>query len=435
MFPGPNAKKILADRERVYATSTDCSRVLIAGGEGATVTDVDGYRFFDFCCDASVMNLGRGNAKVRDAIINQVNTNIFSEHHHAPNPGAVALAEVLAARSPVKKPTKVFFSNSGTEANEAARKLCESYRYHRGEKTQRTKALYFLNGFAGRTKGSYAATTSKPEVQRDPFWDESAKSHSLYLPYPRRGGDSASFKNELARIDLSHVDWMLMELPCQGEGGVIPVDADALKHLYEETQKAGVLFIADVVQCGMGRIGTLFGCDLFPWLAPDILTMGKALGGGLPIGATLFRADLDWKEGEHSNTFGGGPVVMAAALAAFAETERMLKEGSVKNIEAIVRMALRACAEQFQDVIREVRGVGAMWAVELASTDARNRLIEIGEELVNEEHRGIRLLGAGRTSVRFVPPLVISEDELQEALHIFSKALGRLRAEGFVLVR
>lgn len=440
-FPGPKAKEYLLRRRKYYATSTDSSRVVPCRRVESYVIDVDGFWFLDLHCGASVMNLP--NSKLIERVVTrQFKENRFTEHHSNPSPGAIEVAELLAERSPVKKPSKVFFSNSGTEANEAARKLCEAYRYHRGERETRSRAIYFLNGFAGRTHGSLPATTSKPEGQRNPYWSHCDQINSLYLPFPQRGKDWSLLPALLARerdllgkpLKLAEVDWLLIELPCQGEGGVLPIDEEGLRLIYEKTQEAGIFFIADVIQCGVGRTGTMFGCDIFPWLRPDILNMGKALAEWSPVGATIFRADLDWKPGEHSNTFGGNPVAMASALAAFEETERLIEDGTVERLGSALESGLEELAKNFPDFILEIRGLGAMWAMEIINSSAKARLIEIGEEMVEETGFGLLLLGAGNVhnpnnAVRLMPPLTITNVELARAFSLLTTAFTMLRKE------
>lgn len=438
-FPGLNALQILEKRNRYYATSTDTSRVIPDRREGVFVIDVDGLRFIDLNCGASVLNLGQ-NTKVVNAIVEATGRNLFTEHHQGPNTDAIALAEILAEQSPVKKPSKVFFTSSGTEANEAAKKLSEAYRYHRSEKKKRKKGLYFLNGFAGRTHGTLIATTSNPEAQRNPYWNDCDKLNSCYLPYPQKGYDWKELKTCLQEgrdlfgntFLLEEVDYLLMELPCQGEGGVIPVDEEGLKYLFQTTQQAGIFFIADIVQCGMGRTGSIFACDRFPWFKPDMLTMAKALAGGISAGAVIFRADLDWKPNEHSNTFGGHPIAMSAALAAMRETERLITEGAVERLAKSLETRLRGLAEQFSDLILEVRGWGAMWGIEVRGSALKARLITQGEEIVNETGCGLMLLGAGNEFnhvVRVMPPLVITEQELDLAFSLLEKIFYSLQKE------
>lgn len=422
-FPGPKARAVLKDVSEYYATNTCFSRIVVSEGNGELVKDVDGNKFYDFHCDASVNNLGRNNSLIRRAIILQLESgNYFSEHHSAANPNAVELAKRLVKKSPVPKPAKVFFSNSGTEANEAARKLCRAYRIRSNEKW-RTKAIYFVNGFAGRTKGVIAGTSSKPEHQRDPFWDHCDQDNSIYIPYP-------SFLNwnlaleAFSKIDLSKIDRVLIELSCQGEGGIIPADSHAVNVMCKKAKKSGVIWIVDAVQCGMGRDGSLFGCEDMHGdeesiaLDPDIIILGKALGGGLPIGCTIFRSDLDFELGQHSNTFGGGELVMSAALAAFWQIEKVISSGHIKNVELMLWKNLSALHSDHIDIVTGSRGRGAMWALEFVSSNIRDRIIKLAEEMVLKAGRGLRLMGAGRKSIRIMPPINISLKSLNKALKI-----------------
>lgn len=424
-FPGPKTEAVLEKAKKYYATTTQDSRIVIAGGDGAIVTDVDGYQFYDLHCDASVNNLGRNDSGIRRQIIEQLSTgNFFSEHHNAPNEKASELAKILCEKSPVQKPSKVFFSNSGAEANEAARKLCAAYRHRMHESGRRT-AIYFKNGFAGRTKGVLAGTSSKSEVQSIPFLDHCDTLNSIYLPYPTKKNKEETLKS-FDNLILARVDRILIELSCQGEGGIIPADIDAVLEIITRAQNAGIICIVDAIQCGMGRDGSMFGCDhLIFSMEPDILTLGKALGGGLTIGATIFRSDLDFeKNGMHSNTFGGGPLVMSVALEVFPRVEHLVESGAVRNIENILSGYLFRICSGFQNVVEgEPRGRGAMWAVEFVNEGVRERVVKCAEEIVVSEGIGLRLLGAGRKSVRFMPPLTISDEDLKKALSIFEKVL------------
>ena len=229
------------------------------------------------------------------------------------------------------------------------------------------------------------------------------------------------------------MDRVQIELSCQGEGGIIPANGYAVSCMRQKAKEAGVVWIVDAIQCGMGRDGSLFGCEtLFtgagPAIEPDILTLGKALGGGLPIGATIFRSDLNFEPGQHSNTFGGGPLVASAALAAFSQLEHMVISGMVKTIESILGGGLlRIWADNPGVIAEEPRGRGAMWAVEFVSEDVRNRIIEMGEDLVLQHDAGLRLLGAGRKSIRFMPPFTITREELHEVLYLFEQVVVQYR--------
>lgn len=426
-FPGPKTRAYLKLAKLVYATTTAISRIGVVRAEGPFVFDADGFRFLDFHCDAGVNNLGHGNDAIHIALIDQIKTNAeHCETHNAPHPNALDLALLLFEESPVRKPAKVFFSNSGAEANEAAHKLCLAYRYYRGE-TKRRKTVYFLNGFAGRTAGVLAGTTSNPEAQRNPFWTHCDKENSIYLPYPREGENISEIIRKFELLPLKEVDRMLIEVPCQGEGGIIPIDENALYYLSEVCQAEGIFVISDCVQTGMGRTGTLFGADCFSWFKPDILTMGKALGGSLPTGATIFRADLDWRPGEHSNTFGGNPLVMAAGLAAFEETDKILKSGAINNLAHRIENWLRTFYEF--NIVTDVRGRGIMWAVEFSTAEIRDRAVELGEEYTAVKGCGLRLMRTGRKAIRIMPPITIDRAILGYGMNLLRDVIGDIDAE------
>lgn len=424
-FPGPITRKLLERAGKYCATTTADQEIVIVSGEGATVFDPDGFRFIDCQCDAAVNALGRNPQVVQRAIdAQQATGNLFAEHTGAPNPITVDLASMLSEKSPVRRakiftviaPPKVFLASSGAEANEAARKLCLAFR------KDRPKALYFQGGFAGRTGGVLAATSSKPEVQRDPFWTHCDKKNTIYAPFPRKNGDRKAYKDAFDKLPWEEINYLLIEVPCQGENGIIPVDELSLEYLYSKSQANDVIFIADCVQCGMGRVGTLFGCDIFPWLKPDILTLGKALAGGLPIGAAIFRPDLDWEKlGEHSTTFGGGPLPARVAYDVIKEIERLIKEEVIKKLEERLRSVLEKLVDYSRVV--EVRGIGAMWGMEFDTVQARDALIRTAARLTLTEGCGLRLLGAGRKAIRIMPPLTITSAELDQLFYLLDKAM------------
>ena len=423
-FPGTTTLAVLEDTATYYATNTMDSRILAARGDNAIITDPDGNTFIDLHCGAGVNNLGMNNLPIIAAIQAQLQTGIIhAEHHNAPNPLATELSELLARTCPVFQPAKVFLSNSGAEANEAAIKLCQAVNFHIGPPLQRSKAIYFENGFAGRTHGVLSATSSNPSVQRDPYWNHCDQENSIYLPYPSKK-NTALLQERLEKTNLEEVDRLLIELPCQGEGGIIPADEDTLYHLYDTTQKAGIIWITDAIQCGMGRCGVLYGPEVFPWLTSDILTLAKALGGGIPMGAIIFRADFDWQQGEHSNTFGGGPLASRVALTVIDQVSRLLAHGTVGFISGI----MKAFEQRFltHPCITDVRGIGAMWAIELTSPALRETLIRMGEETKSSQGHGLKLLGAGKKSVRIMPPLTIEQGLLTHALETIDGMLSEI---------
>ncbi|MDO8500154.1 MAG: aspartate aminotransferase family protein [bacterium] len=429
-FPGPIGRNLIADAEFYYVRNTQGSRICIEKRNGTIVTDYDGFHFIDLHCDASVNNLGGNHPAIMRAIDEQQRTgNIFSESHNAPNRTMVELAKKLIEKSPVPKPARVYMSNSGAEANEAAIKMCRAYRYIKGE-YWRKKALYFTNAFHGRTLGILPGTNSKPEVQRDPFMTHCDEENTIYLPYPKAGTNldpEETYATAIEAVDWMEINRLVIELPCQGEGGIIPADENVVKWLYDFTRRTGIIFIVDDIQCGMGRTGTLLGCDRYKWLEPDILTLGKALGGGIPIGVTICRAELDFaKQGMHSSTFGGGPLASRLGLVLLAEIEQLISDGTVERLRLALSLRLQQIQRKFPKIILETRGVGAMWAHEIVTAELRDAVQKKGEDLVNTECYGLRLLGAGRKAIRFMPPLNINHSLLNYALNLYEKVLSSL---------
>lgn len=425
-FPGPISTQLLKDADTYCATTTMASRICVSRRYGPIVEDYDGFKFIDFHCDASVNNLGGDHPVLKEAMLSQAGTgNFFSEHNNSPVDQTVRLSKLLTEKSPVPTPAKVYIGNSGAEANEAALKLCRCYRWRHGEEN-RWSTIFFENAFHGRTLGILPGTSSKPETQRDPFWTSWDKNHTHTPPYPTKGTNAYYFKKYFADIDPNLISIVFIELPCQGEGGVIPADMELVRYVYEWTRKHDIFFVVDSIQCGMGRTGHLFGCDptVWGWLKPDILVLGKALGGGQPNGATIYKSDLDFKPGMHSSTFGGGPVVTTTSLAAFKEIEKLILNGTVGLLAERLRADLTDIQEKFPHFITETRGVGAMWAHEIVSPEIRDRVIEKCEELVETEECGLRLLGAGRKAIRFMPPLNIDHKTLELGFSLYEKVLS-----------
>ena len=200
-----------------------------------------------------------------------------------------------------------------------------------------------------------------------------------------------------------------------------------MKEIYKATRENGIFFIVDAIQCGMGRTGTLFGTERWPWLTPDILTLGKAFGGGIPIGIAIFRADLDFqKKGMHSSTFGGGPMASRAGLAVLVEIQRLIEDGTIAGLEKRLSFHLTELEKKFPALILETRGIGAMWAHKIVSTEQRDQIIKRCEDLAAEEEYGVRLLAAGRKAIRFMPPLNIPYDVLQLGLSLYEKVLSSM---------
>jgi 4-aminobutyrate aminotransferase len=343
----------------------------------------------------------------------------------------VRLAEEMAAIVPVGRGSgdvRSFFSNSGTEANEAALKLA---RYRTG----RVNVIAFLGSFHGRTMGSLAATSSK-WVQRRGFGPMMpGMFHAPYAncyrcPVGARPESCAAecldYLEDQIMIHLVSPDEVAAVLvePIQGEGGYVVPPAEFHTRLREITSKHGILLIADEVQSGMGRTGRMFACEHFG-LDVDIVTVAKGIASGLPLGVTTARSDImTWPPGAHASTFGGNPVSSAAAIA----TIGLLKNGLVQNADVVgeyLQARLRALMDKHA-LIGDVRGKGLMIGVELVRDRTTKERATVERDRVVQEmfRRGVLLLGAGRNAIRFAPPLVLNKDQADTIATTFDAALG-----------
>ena len=430
-LPGPNAAAIIArDRARVSPSYTRDYPFVMAKGEGAVVEDVDGNVFLDCAAGIAVTGTGHSHPDVVKAIVGQVHKYLHmsgTDFYYEPQ---VQLAEEMAAIVPIGTrdgEVRSFFSNSGTEAIEAALKLA---RYA----TKRVNIIAFLGSFHGRTLGSLATTSSK-YVQRKGFGPMMpGVYHAPYANCYRCpvgatpdscAAECLSYLEDQILVHLvspDEVAGILVE-PIQGEGGYVVPPAQFLQRLRELTSQHGMLLIADEVQSGMGRTGRMFACDHVDVTA-DIVTVAKGIASGLPLGVTSSRAAvMTWPPGAHASTFGGNPVSCVAAL----ETIRVLKNGLVRNAEVVgehLMGRLRGLMDK-HPIIGDVRGKGLMIGVELVrdrvtkerATTERDRLVQ------DMFTRGVLILGAGRNAVRFAPPLVLTKDQADAAVTIFDEAL------------
>jgi len=357
--PGPRAREVIQRDAKYLATTTKTSPIVAKRAEGSVVEDVDGNTFIDFSSGIAVLALGHGHPKVVEAVRKQVGELAHFAGTDFYYDIQTRLAERLARISPGKNAKKVFFANSGTEANEAALKIA---RYH----TRRSMFLAFLGAFHGRTMGALSLTASK-RVQRERFSPMMpGVVHVPYaycyrcpyqLTYPSCDLYCANIIEDLYMKTVAppgDTAGIFVE-PVQGEGGYVVPPPGWLSRIAAIAKDNDLLLIADEVQTGFGRTGKMFAVE-HEGVVPDILTVAKALGGGLPIGGAIFDASLDFEvSGAHSNTFGGNLVACASALATLDAIEG---EGLVANAERLgKRMAARldAMKEEFP-IIGDHRG-------------------------------------------------------------------------------
>ncbi len=343
----------------------------------------------------------------------------------------MALGQVLAKIAPIGDRAKTFFSNSGTEAVEAAIKLA---RYH----TQRFNIIAFVGSFHGRTLGSLSLTTSRT-VQRRGFGPMApGVFHAPYAnPYrcPIGPSDAAGCTREcLAYVEnqiLTHlvspdeVAAIVVE-PIQGEGGYVVPPPEFLQGLAGIAAQHGMLFVVDEVQSGIGRTGKMFAIE-HAGVQPDIIVAAKGIASGLPMGVTIAHEDvMDWPVGAHSNTFGGNPIACAAALT----TIELVQDGLMQNAADIghfLQGALRELAHRHR-LIGDVRGCGLMIGIELVrNRQTKERATSERDALVIAAfRRGLLILGAGPNTIRLSPPLIITREQAETAVGILEDALTEI---------
>jgi acetylornithine/N-succinyldiaminopimelate aminotransferase len=362
-------------------------------GEGARLTDSDGKEYLDFLAGISVCSVGHCHPAVVDAVRRQVGTLTHTSNLYLTE-GGVRLAEHLCESS---LGGKAFLCNSGTEANECAIKLARKHAH--GRDISKPEIVVLEGAFHGRTMGSLSAT---PGLRNENFIP--------YLPgFPAVPRDNV----DALTAAVSERTAAVMIEPIQGETGVHVVPDEMIVAARELCDAVGALLVFDEIQTGMGRTGSLWAYEQLS-VRPDVLTTAKALGGGLPVGACVTStetADILGR-GDHGSTFAGGPLVAAASLAAFGVIDDPELLRRVRDLGGRLREGLEAI-----DAVAEVRGRGLMLGARLRGTDAKEAAARALDD-------GLIVNPIGSDTLRFLPPLVIGEAEVDEALEILGRTLG-----------
>ena len=430
-LPGPKAAALIARDHAVLSPSYTRPYPLAAErGEGALIYDVDGNRFLDCNAGIAVAATGHCHPRVADAIQRQAAKLIHMSGTDFYYENMVQLAEKLAALAPGPAPRRVYFGNSGTEAIEAGLKLA---RYHTG----RDKFIGFLGGFHGRTMGALSLTASK-SVQRARFGP--LVPGVTHIPYANCYRCSYGKQPETCAVECVRVieDQLFKTIlpaqevagivvePVQGEGGYVNPPQKFFDELAEVARRNGILLIFDEVQSGMGRTGKMWAAEHYS-MSPDIFAAAKGIASGMPLSATIARADImQWKPGAHASTFGGNPVAVAASLATIELLEQELLENATR-IGAHLRTRMADWPKRFPCVGR-IGGMGLMIGIEIVrdqqtrerAKDWRDRL----EQMCFE--RGVLVLGAGENTIRLSPPLVITRDQADFLADTLEECLAQL---------
>jgi 4-aminobutyrate aminotransferase/(S)-3-amino-2-methylpropionate transaminase len=433
-IPGPRSRELLARREAAVPRGPyNATPIFVKEGDGALLTDVDGNRLLDFAGGIGCLNVGHRNGAVISAARAQLEHFTHACFHVTPYEGYVALAERLNARVPGAFPKKTLFANSGAEAVENAVKIARAA-------TGREAVIAFEDGFHGRTLLAMSLTSKvhpykagfgpfAPEVYRAPY--AYCYRCSYHLEYPGCGVACADALEDYFRryVAVENVAAVIVE-PVLGEGGFVAPPREFLPKLREITQRHGILLIADEVQTGFGRTGKLFAIE-HSGIVPDILITAKSLAAGLPLSSVTGRAEIMDVPGPGGlgGTFGGNPVALAAAHAVLDQME----QGGLLARAGRIGEALAARAASWRDrfaVIGDIRGLGAMWALELvkdrkSKTPAKDETAAVAKRAYE---RGLVTITAGTYGniLRTLMPLVISDAQLAEGLDVLEACLAEV---------
>lgn len=363
--------------------------IALVKGKGLVVTDADGKQYLDFLGGIATNILGHAHPAIIKAVTKQVSTLSHVSNFYV-HPHAVELAEKLAAMTGDKS-AKVFFCQSGAEANEAALKL--------SRRTGKVRIVAAQGAFHGRTMGALSIT-GQP-AKREPFLP--LIKGVKHVPF----GDIEAMRKAITKKTA-----MVILEPIMGEAGVIVPPADYLREVRALCDAKGALLVIDAVQTGMGRTGDWFGYE-YSGITPDVITLAKGLGGGLPLGAMIAlgkAADL-FQPGDHGSTFGGNPVTTAAGLAAikFMESQKILKKVEKQGVYLITELAVIPG-------VAEVRGAGLLLGIELGTLKAA----DIAKALQNE---GVLVNAANPTTIRIAPALIVTDAQLKKFVAIFKKVI------------
>ena len=429
-LPGPKAQEWLKKDKLFISQSYPRSYpAVIERGEGVWVWDVDGNKFLDVNAGIAVCAVGHCHPEVVAAIKEQAEKLIHISGTDFYYPYQVQIAEKLAEIVPGAQNKRAFLTNSGTEANEAAMKLA---RY----KTRRPFFLAFTGAFHGRTYGTMSLSASK-YVHKSHFGP--FVPHVIHVPFPDPYRTPFGVKKEeVVDAVLSYIEDVVFHKlvdpedvaavfyePIQGEGGYVVPPKDFYGKLKELTDRYGILTVVDEIQSGMGRTGRMFAIEHFN-VIPDIVTIAKGIASGLPLGAMVApRSLMDWEVGTHANTFGGNPIACMAALKTIEILEREAIENAEKMGEFLLG-ELKKVQERYPEVIGDVRGIGLMIGVDFVKDrETKEPDGKLRDKVVYEAFkRGLLMLGAGDSVIRWAPPLIITKEQLTVALEIFDEAIG-----------
>ena len=394
-----NTHDIIAEGEQYLLHTYNRYQIVLDHGDGMYLYDTEGRRYLDFCAGITVFALGYNNKELNEAISRQLGKIVHTSNYFYNEPASEAARKLVTA-SGMKR---VFFTNSGTEAVEGALKSALRYAYDRDGHGGH-EIIAMRHSFHGRSLGALSVTMN--DHYQDPF-------------RPLLAGIKEAVFNDLESVRSAVTDKtcaIILE-PVQGEGGIYPADAQFLKGLRELCDEKDILLIFDEIQCGMGRTGTMFACQRYG-VKPDIMTVAKALGCGLPIGAFLTNDKAaSLKPGDHGSTYGGNPLVCAAASKIFDLYEELDILENVRTTGEYLYETLERLAGS-TDLIIAHRGIGFMQGLEFS--------VPVADVIKLAQAKGLILINAGNNILRFVPPLICSKENVDEMAAIMEEVLKDL---------
>jgi 4-aminobutyrate aminotransferase len=431
-LPGPKADVVVKKTAKFLSPSISRFYPLVVdSAHGSIVKDVDGNQFIDFSAGIAVLSTGSTHPKVVQAIEEQASKFIHFSYTDFYYDNLVELSEQLVAKVPGDFPKMVYYGNSGAEAIEAAMKLTRNY-------TKRPIFLAHSGAFHGRTMGSLSLTASKP-IQRKGSLPLIPDTVHFPFPYCYR----CPWKQTFPECDYYCVDYFKEQYlekfvpvdeisayffePIQGEGGYVVPPPEYFKKM-EFMRKDGVLFVSDEIQTGIARTGKFFGVEHFG-VVPDLVTMAKGIASGMPLSAMVAKQEImeSWKPGQHASTFGANPVAVEAALATLEviKTERLMENANKLGSKAKKRLVEMMGK---YEIIGDVRGMGLFIGVEVVK-DKRSKVR--GEDEAKRVmdycfRHGLLVIIAGRNTIRFIPPLNITEEEMDEGLDILEEGIAEV---------
>ncbi len=395
-----NTKQIIEEAESNLIHTYNRYQIVLDKGDGVRLYDTDGKEYLDFGSGIAVFALGYNNKEYNDALKAQIDKLIHTSNYFYNEPAAKA-AKALTSASGMDR---VFFTNSGTEAVEGAIKLAKKYAYLKDGSTDH-EIIAMEHSFHGRSMGALAVTGNKHYQE----------AFGPMIP----GIRFAQFNN------LDSVKELVNDKTCaiifetiQGEGGVYPAKKEFIEGVRKLCDEKGILLILDEIQCGMGRSGSMFAFQQYG-VKPDIVTSAKALGCGVPIGAFMATEQVAKAlvPGDHGTTYGGNPLACAAAVEVFRLFDKLNVTDNVKNVGKYLETQLKSLVEKY-DIVKAQRGIGLIQGIELTV----NPKDVIAKCLDN----GLILFSAGTNVIRFVPPLVITRDDVDQMMVRLKKVLDEV---------